>query len=72
MVGETGVGKSAVAGWLAGLPGWNRQAGESPGLRVTTVYWPAKLQNSLRIFKVVRQVSNSEIKTTFLKRFFFK
>ncbi|XP_023341620.1 REM2- and Rab-like small GTPase 1 [Eurytemora carolleeae] len=52
LVGETGVGKSAVAGWLAGLPAWNRQAGESPGLRVTTVYWPAKLQNNLRIFKL--------------------
>ena len=29
-----------------------RQSGESPGLRVTTVYWPAKLQNNLIFFKV--------------------
>ena len=53
MVGDTGVGKSSVSAWLAGIPTWNRQSGESPGLRVTTVYWPAKLQNSLLIFKVL-------------------
>jgi len=52
LVGESGVGKTAVAAWLAGLPAWNRQSGESPGLRVTTVYWPAKLHNSLIFFKL--------------------
>jgi len=52
LVGDSGVGKSAVAAWLAGLPAWNRQSGESPGLRVTTVYWPANLQNSIMFCKL--------------------
>jgi len=52
LVGESGVGKSAAAAWMAGLPGWNRQSGESPGLRVTTVYWPAKVNNNLIFFKL--------------------
>jgi len=52
LAGESGVGKTAVAAWLAGLQGWNRQSGESPGLRVTTLYWPAKVQNSLIFFKL--------------------
>jgi hypothetical protein len=29
-----------------------RQAGESPGVRVTSLYWPAKIHNSLLFFKV--------------------
>lgn len=52
LVGESGVGKTAVASWLAGLQGWNRQSGESPGVRMTTLYWPAKVQNSLVFFKL--------------------
>ena len=52
LLGESGAGKSAVTGWLAGLPAWNRQSGESPGLRVTTTYWPAKLHNNIVLFKV--------------------
>ena len=28
---------------MAGLPGWNHAMGESPGVRVTQVYWPCLL-----------------------------
>ena len=28
---------------LAGLPGWNYTVGESPGVRVTQIYWPCLL-----------------------------
>jgi len=52
LLGESGAGKSAVTGWLAGLPAWNRQSGESPGLRVTTTYWPAKIQKNIVLFKL--------------------
>jgi hypothetical protein len=52
-LGDAGSGKSAVTAWLAGLPAWNRQASESPGLRVTTIYWPAKIQKNIVLFKVI-------------------
>lgn len=52
VVGQAGVGKTAVTAWLAGLMGWNRQAGESPGVRVTSLYWPAKVHNALLVFKL--------------------
>ena len=40
LVGRTGSGKTCLVSWLAGLPGWNCTTGESPGVRVTQVYWP--------------------------------
>jgi len=52
LLGDGGAGKSAVTAWLAGISAWNRQAGESPGLRVTTVYWPAKIHKNILLFKL--------------------
>ena len=40
LVGRTASGKTCLVSWLAGLPGWNCTTGESPGVRVTQVYWP--------------------------------
>jgi len=43
LVGRSGTGKTCTVSWLAGLPGWSYQMGESPGVRVTHVYWPARV-----------------------------
>jgi len=43
LVGRTGSGKTCLVSWLAGLPGWNHTMGESPGVRVTQIYWPCLL-----------------------------
>lgn len=43
LVGRTGSGKTCLVSWLAGLPGWSYTMGESPGVRVTQVYWPCLL-----------------------------
>jgi len=43
LVGRSGTGKTCTVSWLAGLPGWSYQMGESPGVRVTHVYWPARI-----------------------------
>lgn len=52
LVGRAGQGKTCAASWLAGLPGWNCQQGESPGVRSTIVYWPARVQGKLVLFKL--------------------
>jgi len=43
LVGRPGSGKTCLVSWLAGLPGWNYTVGESPGVRVTQIYWPCLL-----------------------------
>lgn len=57
LVGRTGSGKTCLVSWLAGLPGWNYTLGESPGVRVTQIYWPCLLtprpgMNQLATFKL--------------------
>lgn len=52
VVGRSGCGKTCTASWLAGLPGWNCQPGESPGVRTTVVYWPARVHTKLVLFKL--------------------
>ena len=37
LVGRAGCGKTCLVSWLAGLPGWSYQLGESPGVRVSQV-----------------------------------
>ena len=43
LVGRTGSGKTCLVSWLAGLPGWSSTTGESPGVRVSQLYWPCLL-----------------------------
>ena len=43
LVGRTGSGKTCMVSWLAGLPGWSSTTGESPGVRVSQLYWPCLL-----------------------------
>jgi len=52
LVGRAGTGKTCCASWLAGLPGWSYQLGESPGVRTSQVYWPARLGGKLVLFKL--------------------
>lgn len=52
LVGRVGTGKTCTVGWLSGLPGWNYQLGESPGVRTTQVYWPARVNGKLVLFKL--------------------
>jgi len=52
LVGRAGVGKTCTASWLAGLPGWSYQLGESPGVRTTQVYWPARVAGKLLLFRL--------------------
>ena len=40
LVGRAGCGKTCLVSWLAGLPGWSYQLGESPGVRVSQVTNP--------------------------------
>jgi len=52
LAGRAGVGKTCTASWLAGLPGWSYQLGESPGVRTTQVYWPARVAAKLVLFRL--------------------
>ena len=68
MFSRAGVGKTCAASWLAGLPGWSYQLGESPGVRTTQVppshvgafdlencvkvYWPARVAGKLLLFRL--------------------
>lgn len=52
LVGRAGTGKTCTASWLAGLPGWSYQLGESPGVRTSHVYWPARVGGKLVLFRL--------------------
>ena len=51
--GKSGSGKTSLVSYLSGRPNWtaapNHQV-ETPGIRVSKVYWPAKVQNQLVLF----------------------
>lgn len=50
-VGKSGVGKTSLINLL--VNGGNQTVispGETPGVRVTTVYWPAKIRNQIHLF----------------------
>jgi GTPase SAR1 family protein len=52
--GKSGVGKSALVSFLCGQPNWTASVslGETPGVRVTNVYWPTKIQTQLVLFQL--------------------
>ena len=51
--GRGGCGKTSLVSYLAGRPDWNSiHQGETPGIRVSKVYWPARVQNQLVLFSL--------------------
>ena len=48
-VGKSGVGKTSLINLLANYSTL-QIPGETPGVRVTTVYWPAKIRNQIHLF----------------------
>lgn len=53
LCGRSGVGKTAVVSYLSGRHSSSLSFSETPGIRVTDVYWPAKLVDSrIILFKL--------------------
>jgi len=54
--GRSGIGKTALVAFLSGRPEWTSvtsvSPGETPGIRVTNVYWPTKIQTQLVLFNL--------------------
>lgn len=50
--GKAGAGKTSLVAYLAGQPAWTSGAGETPGVRATTVYWPTRIHNQLLLFEL--------------------
>ena len=53
-MGKGGVGKTSLVSYLSGKPDWTspHHQGETPGLRATSIYWPAKVQTQLVLFQL--------------------
>ena len=54
MIGKGGVGKTSLVTYLSGAPDWtnSHHQGETPGIRTTNIYWPARIQNQLVLFQL--------------------
>ena len=50
LVGKSGVGKTALVSLLSNQRELVTVTGETPGVRVTTVYWPVKVEERLILF----------------------
>ena len=54
LVGKGGVGKTSLVSYLSGTPDWTNihHQGETPGIRATNIYWPARIQSQLVMFQL--------------------
>jgi hypothetical protein len=54
LVGKSGVGKTSLVSYLTGHKDFvgGQQPGETPGVRVTSIYWPAKIRTQLFLFQL--------------------
>ena len=54
LVGKAGVGKTSLVSYLSGVPDWTNvhHQGETPGVRATQIYWPARIQSQLLMFQL--------------------
>ena len=54
MIGKGGVGKTSLVTYLSGAPDWtnSHHQGQTPGIRTTNIYWPARIQNQLVLFQL--------------------
>jgi len=54
--GRAGSGKTSLVSYLSGRPDWTaspaNHQGETPGIRTTKIYWPARIQNQLVLFEL--------------------
>ncbi|XP_059081141.1 ciliogenesis and planar polarity effector 2-like [Tigriopus californicus] len=48
--GKAGIGKSSLVSFLLGQAHWTSHLGETPGIKVTNVFWPTKIQTQLVLF----------------------
>lgn len=61
LAGRAGVGKTSLVAFLSGRKNWTAAAAtptgsgghcETPGIRVTNVYWPTKIRTQLVLFNL--------------------
>ena len=52
LTGRSGSGKTSLVSYLSGRPDWTTHQGETPGVRSTKVFWPARVQQQLVLFEL--------------------